>query len=91
MWADANGGVLQQVVRLECDGTSISLYDDGVLAQTITDNSISGNLSCGLASHSVDDGLGDDFEAADLAVAFIPYPYPRGLRGGHSVQTGGLV
>lgn len=22
---------------------------------------------------------------------FVPYPYPRGLRGGHSVQTGGLA
>ncbi len=26
-----------------------------------------------------------------VGAAFIPYPYPRGLRGGHSVQSGGLI
>lgn len=25
------------------------------------------------------------------AAAFVPYPYPRGLRGGHSAMTGGLI
>jgi len=35
----------------------------------------------------------DDFGAFYDAVipGFIPYPYPRGLRGGHGVMSGGLI
>lgn len=50
-----------------------------------------------MACVSLNDGqarsITGEIENLDLneAVAFIPYPYPRGLRGGHSALTGGLI
>lgn len=70
LWADTGGGAPPHVQKLVCDGTSLSLYDDGVLAQTIVDPSISGNLYVGLCAHSNQTGGqesdGDNFLAADL-------------------------
>jgi len=68
LWTDANGGGPPQTIKLSADGTSISLYDDGVLAQTITDSAISGNLRVGVASFSIT--RGDNFIAEDLTVTF---------------------
>ena len=84
---------IPDTVKVQADGTTIKAFFNAGEEISLTDPSISGNLRCGLTGYSDGDynARQDNFEAADLAPSFIPYPYPRGLRGGHSVQTGGLV
>lgn len=57
-------------VQLQSDGSTITLYHDGISALSITDTSITGYLRGGLVSHasllaSGDEVYGDNFETGD--------------------------
>lgn len=69
-----------EVVRIHCDGSSISLYVDDVLTVgPITDTEITGNVRCGIWAWN-SGAILDDFEAGDL----VPPPAnltPKGWFG----------
>lgn len=52
------------IMKLECDGSSISRYRNGQLQTTVTDTAIENNLRCGL--YLTGTSQADDFEAGDL-------------------------
>lgn len=64
---DASGGGPPQVVRLNINGSSYELFDDGVSALSGTDTAITGGLRPGVSGHSSVTSDGDNFSAADLA------------------------
>ena len=64
---DTNGSGPPQVVKIQCNGSTIKFYDDGTEIFSVTDTGITGNTKTGLAGHTSNDALGDDFIAADLA------------------------
>lgn len=69
LYSDAGGGGVPQTVKLQCNGSTISAYDDGVLISSLTDTSITGNLRCGLVGHPNVQSRGDNFVAEDLAAS----------------------
>jgi hypothetical protein len=65
---------LPKLIKLEADGSTLSFWFDGVLLDSITDTSITGNTRCGIFGYESPDtpgtaALADSFEAADLAGA----------------------
>lgn len=59
-------GAVNDVIRLEADGSSLRRYRNGTLQQTVTDTAITGNLQCGILGGSTAGWRFDDFEAGDL-------------------------
>lgn len=60
------------VIKAEANGSSISLYKDGVAVSTVTDTSIAGNLRAGICGK--DGGKLNDFSAADLLAGPSAFP-----------------
>jgi len=83
---DTNGA-FGQVIKLVCDGSSISLYSNGSLVfGPVTDTSITGNLYAGVLAHSnkyfpvyVDDFLAEDLVSTVLPIKQI-YNYNLKMR-----------
>ena len=74
-WSNGN------VARLTCNGSSITLYKDGVSAINVTDTAVTGTLRCGIVSNSTS-GAHDSFEAADLSAGGILFTQlERSIRG----------
>jgi hypothetical protein len=72
LWSDDDGAGPPQNQKVQVSGSSLSLYDDLVLAQTITDTAISSGTHVGLAGHNTSTlkSRGDNFIAEDLTVTF---------------------
>lgn len=81
-----------ETYKLECNGSTLTIYVDGSPVTNVTDTSIAGNTRCGLESFGVNATM-DDFEAADLAAAGILYTQlersTRGLMRGMFTYAGG--
>ncbi len=70
--ATAQTVTLPDTVKVESNGSTIKSYFNGTEVDSVTDTAITGNLRAGLMSRqsgSSEAADGDDFEAADLAVA----------------------
>jgi hypothetical protein len=55
------------VIKLECNGSDIKIYENAVERVSVSDASLSGQVRCGIRSGS-SGRLYDDFEAADIVV-----------------------
>lgn len=74
------------VNKLSCNGSTITLYKNGVSLESVTDTSIASGLRCGLCALDNAGTAGvpalDNFEAGDLAAPGVVYPQlERGIRG----------
>lgn len=67
--SDALGSGPPKTLRLDVSGSTLTLYVNGVVALTVTDASITGNLQVGVQAHPVSAGNvhGDNFLASDIA------------------------
>jgi len=65
------------VVKLECDGTTIKVYDDGVEIISVTDSSLTGGQP-GVYAYGGSSSFGalDDWEAGDLTAGGVTPPTP---------------
>lgn len=81
----ANG----DVVKIDANGSTLTLYKNGTSLGSTTDTDITGNLRPGCFGYSntgtANDGLFDTWEAGDLAAA--PTFWPRGPRNGASAAV----
>jgi hypothetical protein len=73
---------LNDVYKIEANGSTIKAYVNGTQKVSVTDTSITGNVRCGLGQFGTGDSTLDTFTAADLAAAGIVYTQlERGTRG----------
>ena len=70
---DAQTVSLPDLVRVQCDGSTITSWFNDVKVGDVTDTGITGYLRCGCSARNSSGNQtarGDDFEAADLASGF---------------------
>lgn len=81
---------LNDVLRLEVVGTSLDYKLNGVSASTTTDAS----LTAGAAGMAFFNNISrvDNWEGGDLGggATLVPFPHPRGMRGGMHWLSGGM-
>lgn len=79
--SDTNDGQNLHTDRLQCDGSTITAYQDTVEIQQLTDTSITGNVRGGFAMHSSNNSDVDDWLAEDLGGAAVVVKHGLALVG----------
>lgn len=60
--------VAGDTIKLECSGSNITIYQNGVSRVAVSDTAITGNLRTGIRAANIDSDW-DNFQAADLPVS----------------------
>lgn len=80
--SDSGGSGPPKPLRIEVDGSTVTLYDNGVLGLTVSDTAITGYLRTGVIGHAAVVSTADNFVAGDLLAppTAKPWLYARRTR-----------